>query len=832
MVSTAFGGSSGGSTLRIEFVSFRYRLRPQVTIMTICPSRNVGHHDEMTLWFFAILAALTRALGDFRDPIYALGTAVLVGFLWRYCPAVPQWGRVVNFLFRWSLWLLALGLLRWFAPPLNIALATGIIWAFDRYGPLERRGTARPLVIAGALYTLVWTIFYQLPPFYHWITEFSYAYTELITTALVRPLILGPSASAFDLLLLGICGVFAITWCSQPRRWPNAVLVVVLLEVMRILYIWLAPTLLAYVGQAIPITNTPHLDLPSVYLLGMVAVIALYRRTVTVPVALDVPEHAIDTRQRRTYAIAAAAVLVIAFAIAGLASYTYRPVRVLFLDKNTLDFQVPNFQRFGDRSGGMFGFLATFLKESQYTTYRQDLTPGILDSVDVIIIANLLKKLTPDERQRVWDFIEDGGGLVILGDHTGTDAIRDPTNDLLSPVGLEINFDTAVPMRRSWVNAKSYLFHPLGRSGGIMDAELWLGASVDPGPRGYPIVVGRGAFSDPGDINNRDRSYLGNLAYDPGEPLGDVVLVAAAYWGKGRVILHGDTSPYQNGTIVRSHSLINRSIRWTANTGWTRLLDRSRVWLLALLFVFAGGAFVYLASRWSPMIFAALLLPVVTVSVWKAIPGPRGTDWKGEKYQIAMLDNAHAPMFDGMSWEDKSVGGVEFNFMRNGYSMRFADSPGMIDEYKPDVYTIFAPTQPLSPGTVDRLVRYVENGGWVIVSAGWDLSQNVDELLDRFGLAIRNVPLGETAAEAFGSAFNMADAYPIVGDGPNIEEIASAFGFSTVKLARRGSGGLVAIGDSQFFYGKNLEGQEEFVVRENVDFIRELLRYTAGTIAP
>jgi hypothetical protein len=549
-------------------------------------------------------------------------------------------------------------------------------------------------------------------------------------------------------------------------------------------------------------------------------------------VALDVPEHVTNASQRRTYAIAAAAVLVIAFAIAGLGSYTCRPLHVLFLNKNTLDLQVPNFQRFGDRSGGMFGFLATFLEESQYSTYRRDLTPGVLDSVDVIIIANLLEKLDPDERQLVWDFIEDGGGLIILGDHTGTDAIRDPTNDLLSPIGMEINFDTAVPMRRSWVNAKSYLFHPLGRSGGIMDAELWLGASVDPGPRGYPIVVGRGAFSDPGDLTNKDRAYLGNLAYDPGEPLGDVALVAAAYWGKGRVVLHGDTSPYQNGTIVRSHSLINRSIRWAANTGWTRLLDRSRVWLLALLFVLAGGAFLYLSSRWSLLLFAALLLPVVTVSVWKAIPGPRGTDWKGQEYGVAMIDNAHAPMFDGMSWEDKSIGGLEFNFMRNGYSMRFADSPDMIDEYQPAVYTIFAPTLPISSGEVDRLVRYAENGGWIIVSAGWNLSQNVAELLDRFGLAIRNVPLGETAAQAFDSQFKMADAYPIAGDGSNIEEIASAFGFSTVKLSRRGSGGLVAIGDSQFFYCKNLEGQEAFVVPENVDFIRELLRHTAGTIAP
>jgi hypothetical protein len=625
--------------------------------------------------------------------------------------------------------------------------------------------------------------------------------------------------------------VVATAVCSQPRRWTGAILSLVLLEVGRVVYIWLAPTLLAYVGRAISITNTPHLDMPGVYLLYIAAILALYRRSVEVPITLEAPFTSTVIRERRRWIIASAIALLTAFTIAGIGSYKSGPVRVLFLDKHTLDFQVPNFDRFGDRSGGMFGFLATFLKESGYTVYRQDLTPGILDSVDVIIIANLLRKLADGERSRVWDFVSSGGGLLVLGDHTGTDAIRDPSNDLLSPCGLELNFDTAVPMRRSWVAAKSYLFHPLGRSGGIMDGELWLGASVDPGPRGEPFIVGRGAFSDPGDRNNKDRAYLGNLAYDAGEPLGDVVLAAAAHWGKGKAILHGDTSPYQNGTIVRSHSLINRSIRWLANTGWSGFIDQWRSWILAVLFAVLGTGFAFAARQWRPLMATALLLPLVSVSFWKAIPGPRGTEWIGEEYNVAMIDLCHGQMFDGMSWEDKSIGGVEFNLMRNGYSMRLADKPDMIDLYQPDVYLIFAPTRPLEPTTVDRLERFVQNGGWAIVSAGWNLAPNVNPLLERFGLSVQNVPLGQTAATAFADTVMMADAYPIGGEGDHIEELASCFGFPTAKVARRGEGGLIAIGDSQFFHNRNLESKDDLVIMSNIRFFREMLRHTAGTSA-
>ena len=42
-------------------------------------------------------------------------------------------------------------------------------------------------------------------------------------------------------------------------------------------------------------------------------------------------------------------------------------------------------------------------------------------------------------------------------------------------------------------------------------------------------------------------SFLGNYHYDEGERLGDVVLVATATHGRGRVVVWGDTSAFQGG---------------------------------------------------------------------------------------------------------------------------------------------------------------------------------------------------------------------------------------------------------------------------------------------
>lgn len=783
----------------------------------------------MIISYFALLAALTRAVGDFRDPIYALLTAITLGFFWRYSPAIPAWNRTINWLFRWVSFALFAALLRWAAPPLALALASVAAWLFARYGDPATRAKAAIVALTGALFTIWWTIAFQLPEIFNLITTWSRAYTTWISGAMAGRLILGPSASAVDLLLLGVLAIAAITILERPRRWAYALISIILLEAGRIVYLWLAPTMEGWVARLIPVATTPHLDLPGAYLLFVIAVVWLHWRSAEI-VPSESARHAAGGT--RTVRWIGAAAIVLALLTGGAASYECGSVRVLVLDRNTLDFTVPAFGRYGDRSGGMFGFLPKFLHEAGFEVKRQDLTPGVLDSVDVVIIANLLEKFTPEERQQMWTFVENGGGLLMLGDHTGTDAIRDPTNDLLSPCGLELNFDTAVPLRRSWASAKSFLFHPVGRSGGIMDGELWLGASINPGPHGEPFLVGRGAFSDPGDLNNKNRAFLGNLAYDPGEPLGDVVLAAAAHWGKGKAVIFGDTSPYQNGTIVRSHSLITRSIRWLARDGWNDLLDRWRTWLLLVLIGLVGSWLLAQSPVRSSLFLYALLIPVAGVSFWSLVPGPRSEEWKGEEYKLALVDVGHGQWFDGMSWEPKSIGGIEFNLMRNGYSMRMADTPSDIDRYNPDLYILFAPTRPITDDTADRLMRFMDRGGWVIVAAGWNLQECVEPILSKFDVAIDNVPLGQVGGTALGDTVSLADAYPISGGGDGAEDLIHCFGYPVARTIKHGQGGLVVIGDSQFFYNKNLEGQNELVVMENVIFFREMLRRTAGTSAP
>jgi len=41
---------------------------------------------------------------------------------------------------------------------------------------------------------------------------------------------------------------------------------------------------------------------------------------------------------------------------------------------------------------------------------------------------------------------------------------------------------------------------------------------------GAPLVIGGYGYSDPGEPANEQRGYLGNMDYDPGEPLGNLLV--------------------------------------------------------------------------------------------------------------------------------------------------------------------------------------------------------------------------------------------------------------------------------------------------------------------
>lgn len=484
---------------------------------------------------------------------------------------------------------------------------------------------------------------------------------------------------------------------------------------------------------------------------------------------------------------------------------------------------MPEFGSYGDKSGGMFGRLPGFLEASGYRVRRGTVSRESLRSADVLVVINLMEKFDGPSKAAIWDFVRRGGSLLLLGDHTGTQNIREPSNDLLEPAGISLNFDSAKAFRDGWLWAYGSPRHTvtMGMDDTINEMEIWIGASLSVSPPARPLIIGNYGFSDPGNLANTQRSYLGNLLYDPGERLGDVPLAAVREYGRGKVLVFGDTSPLQNGALVYSHRFVENMFFWLAGSRNT-VADRARVFLAAILIVAGIGLLARRRGAQSGLTVAAAAL----LLGWAlgAVPARVISVPSKAHNNIAWIDASHLERFSLNSWVDEGFGGLTYNLMRNGYSpllMKDWDAKALS---RGSLLVLIGPSRSFSPSEVRSVRQFVEAGGDLILAAGWEDLSGSKELWDEFGLQVEQRPLGRVLVKQPGGNIQLYKGWSIRSTAANAQVLCSPWGFPAIVKMRVGKGSVVAIGDTQFLLNRNLEGTERYYP-ENVDFLRRLSLY-------
>jgi hypothetical protein len=408
-------------------------------------------------------------------------------------------------------------------------------------------------------------------------------------------------------------------------------------------------------------------------------------------------------------------------------------------------------------------------------------TPAItarqLHGVDATVFINPTVVPGPDEVECLKAYVESGGGLLVLGDHTDIGGSREPLNAVLSFTGIRFNFDSAIPLRRHWRGCLEVRPHPvtrrLGRApGSELRAQLAVGASLAISGAARPLIIGRYGFADRGDsLNVGAGAFLGNAIRDRDERVGDVVLVAGQEIGKGRVLVFGDTSPFQNGALLLSQDLVSDAVSWVCGRS-----DEGRRLALAPYETTAGLDF--------------SLHPRAGVSLFT--DGSLG----GLANCLARRHVTAVPVFSRDRWENAGGRSLEYLF-------------------------VVGPTR-MSARDAEHLLSYMNAGGNLILCQGHADPQPCDRLLEPLGLAITDIPLGDGGAACCIShkdAWALSWSAPVVGD---TTVMASAFGYPTVIVMRFGRGSLTLVGDSRFLLDENLEG-ERTANKRNIAFLDSLL---------
>jgi hypothetical protein len=522
--------------------------------------------------------------------------------------------------------------------------------------------------------------------------------------------------------------------------------------------------------------------------------------------------------------------------------------RVVFYEEGFLNWEKPKHGDYGRLSIGMYGMLPHFLRSlGAECVVSPALSEEDLRGAAVLVLLYPDKPWDAGQLDRITRFVNGGGSLWVLGEHTVKEEDGGSRfNDLLVPAGIEVQFDSATFTIGGWLQSYEMLAHPttLGMGDDHNQLGIVIGASLRTRWPARPVVIGRWGWSDRGDPGGN--AMMGDHAYNAGEQLGDLVLVAERRVGKGKVIGFGDTSSLSNGINMGSHLFNSRMFAYLAGG----LRGPQETWR-GLVGTAAAAALILLVWRRSAPGTAVLSLAVLGLlrvvcaqAAYRANDvcpdGRRLTDM-----QLAYVDASHLGGYSGESWRSEGLMGLALNLMRNGYLTLTLSEFDDARIQKAHLFVTVAPARPYSDSERDTLRRFVEGGGTLIATAGYDSREPLAPLLSDLGLQIGDgteaagpfpgpIPMGYFKAPFYQTSNYMNyvrfhAAWPVHNSARDAQVLAYGKGDQPTILVRRvGQGKVMVVGDASFAMNKNLEiesGQAFEGMRENPHFWRWLITY-------
>ncbi len=688
-------------------------------------------------------------------------------------------------------------------------------------------------ITAGVCLTFI-AFLYPLEPFWRLSLSGSVHATRKLGEIIDHTLVIAPSASGWWICLLFACYFLAL-FIMEKCLWRltlGMLSVGAVFAVFNLLSLH-HPLLRYHTHTGLNLFNSQVLC----FALGAVVLPFFHRRT-------RLPEG-IESRPRIQCIVLVQILVAASVGMRHLATHGFggegeRGYVVIFGTEPSASYGTPTFGRLGVAASGMYGLLPKYLRAAGFdvtVVEHIEKLDEVFDEVRILVIISPTEIFSPEWHGRIWQFVKAGGSLLVMGDHTDIFGTMRPLNHLLAPIRVSFNFDSAYPARRAWRYSYECFPHPVTHSLDQVNDMLQygIGASLSVSTPAYPVITGKYAFSDKGDYANAGRgAFLGDYRYQRDEQLGDVVLVAGASYGEGKVLVFGDTSSFQNVALPYSYPFIAEAFSWLSTR---EVLDYPTLSYLSFIFIALAVLGLILGGQVGQpitMTITALTLTVgfsISTGIARSTKVPDEMPSAGE--QVAYIDTSHLGHFKLEKWKDESIDGLLVNLVRNGYL------PIIMREFSPDwlkvsrVYISISPMRPYSKEEIEAVEKFVAEGGMALLAVGYEESVASRELLARFGFRIGSIPLGAApitdfipSAEEFQKLMekpHFMEAWPVeVTDGATHEVLYSYKDFPIVVSKEWGRGEIVLIGDTRFLWDKTLEN-EWMAWRGNVEFLKKIL---------
>ncbi len=500
---------------------------------------------------------------------------------------------------------------------------------------------------------------------------------------------------------------------------------------------------------------------------------------------------------------------------------------------------------------GSYNYGAIYEYCSQFYQMSRLLPDDTLDlaaiqQCDVLVIKTPTSRYDVEEVQSIVRFVEQGGSLLLIGDHTNVFNMNTYLNDISRHFGFtfrnDLLFRIGDPYRQAYTPPK--IAHPILQR--VPPMHFAVSCSIDPGTsRGTMVVRNVGLYNLPPAYH--ESNYHPQAEYRPNMQYGAWCQLWSTTLGRGRVVAFADSTLFSNFCVFQpgktelfmgmlqwlNHSsplddpLVRR--RWTiplACLGFAFLALGARLlwpvrggWLLAV----AAGAAGWSAAGW-----------FITQMHYQAMPTPQ----LQRKMQHVVIDRTLSvvPLFTGAFADDAEGTGyglLEQWIPRVGNYTSRRSGP---DAFQGDAMVIICPTRLPSPAYRDMLIGWVEQGGrLLIVDTPDSENSTADSLLMLFGLSSsRSAPAPADKDEPLRLADGLASTpllasreisggTPLATWGPTTVAAQISYGQGTVTAVGFGS----LFNDAAMGYHWLVEPDAE--LRQRYEVLFGLLRAALGS---
>jgi hypothetical protein len=395
-----------------------------------------------------------------------------------------------------------------------------------------------------------------------------------------------------------------------------------------------------------------------------------------------------------------------------------------------------------------------------------------LDNCDVLIVKVPTSRYAPEEISIIEDFVKQGGGLMLVGEHTSVFNSGTYINDIAKVFGFRFRYDCLFDIDTTFEQLYNLpvVPHPIIQN--MPALNFAVSCSIEPG-----ISIGRAAIRSTG-LKNLTADYHASNYYPQVENLaqmryGAFTQLWTKHFGKGRVAAFSDSTIFSNFATFEpgKAELMLGMIEWlnykNPNFNVTIIL------VITGLILFTCGLFFFRKSSvaWLTILTSLLLgwsaasAGVKTVHKY-SMPLPQVKRPMTNVTIDRTVCDAPLSKSGFITGQKNGFGIFERWILRLGY---FTSRKQGIDALSGDLVIFSYPHLSVNNEFREALVNYVTNGGKILILDSPDNSKSTaNSLLYPFGININHtIPCkGRLKAPENWPVINIDSAFQIEGGEP------------------------------------------------------------------